>query len=198
MSEHDDTLELVQAAGRNDPAAIEALLERYLPQVRAFVRLRAGRMIRARESTSDLVQSVCREVLDHIDRFQYPSEDAFKRWLYTTALRKIAHRRDYYLAKKRDVLREVRPEDEAQLGELYRSFSTPSRALVSAEERERIEVAFDALSPEHREVITLAHVAGLSRSAIAEQMGKSETAVRSLLHRALLRLSDVLRDESSD
>ena len=41
-------------------------------------------MLRAMESTSDIVQSVCREILQHKDRFQYPGEDGFRRWLYTT------------------------------------------------------------------------------------------------------------------
>lgn len=40
----------------------------------------------------------------------------------------------------------------------------------------------------------LAHVVGLSRAEIAERLGKSEGAVRVLLHRALARLADVLAD----
>jgi RNA polymerase sigma factor (sigma-70 family) len=60
------------------------------------------------------------------------------------------------------------------------------------EEVERVEEAFDELTPEHREVLTLAHVLGLSRREIGEQMGKSEEAVRALLHRAMVRLSTVL------
>ena len=70
-------------------------------------RLRAGEFVRARESSSDLVQSVCREVLANIGRFQHPSESAFKQWLFREALRKIVDRRDYWLAEKREVLREV-------------------------------------------------------------------------------------------
>ena len=45
---------------------------------------------------------------------------------------------------------------------------------------------------EYREVITLAHLVGLSRAEIALQMGKSEGAVRVLLHRALARMSAIL------
>jgi DNA-directed RNA polymerase specialized sigma24 family protein len=41
-------------------------------------------------------------------------------------------------------------------------------------------------------VITLAHLAGLSRAEIAEQMGRSTGAVRVLLHRALSRLADAV------
>jgi DNA-directed RNA polymerase specialized sigma24 family protein len=55
------------AGGPGDQLAIEALLERHLPGLRAFVRLRAGPAVRTRESTTDVVQSACREVLAHFD-----------------------------------------------------------------------------------------------------------------------------------
>jgi RNA polymerase sigma factor (sigma-70 family) len=51
------------------------------------------------------------------------------------------------------------------------------------EEIERAERASEALSDEHREVITLAKIAGLSRAEIGEQMERSEGAVKVLLAR---------------
>ena len=52
--------------GMNDDSAarMQRLLEEHLPRLRAFIRLRTNQAIRARESCSDLVQSVCREVLE--------------------------------------------------------------------------------------------------------------------------------------
>ena len=190
---------LTRRAGQGDRDALDALLECYLPELRAFVRLRAGPLIRARESDSDLVQSVCRELLDHADRFKHPSESAFKRWLYTTALRKILSRREFYLAQRRDVLREIAPNAEdsedraADLLSLYQSFSTPSQHAMVREEVERIELAFESLSDEQREIITLAHIVGLPRGEIAAQLGKSQGAVRMLLHRALAKVARQLR-----
>ena len=198
-----DTAWLTEAAARGERSAIDALLSRYLPDLRAFVRLRAGALVRARESNSDLVQSVCREVLEHMDRFRHPSEAAFKQWLFTTAQRKIMNRREFYLAQKRDALREVpmqstrsSAEDQRMLA-CYESFSTPSRHAMVREEMERVEAAFERLSEEHREVITLAHVVGLSRAEIAVQMERSEGAVRVLLHRALVRISELLATPES-
>jgi RNA polymerase sigma-70 factor (ECF subfamily) len=184
---------LTRAAAQGDREALESLLENYLPDLRAFVRLRAGRAVRARESGSDLVQSVCREVLEHAGAFRHASESAFKRWLFTTALRKIMNRRDYLHADKRDARRDAGQArvsaGDALLLERYSSFSTPSRHAMLREEVERIESAMEDLSDDHRTVITLAHVVGLSRAEIAEEMGKSEGAVRTLLHRALARLA---------
>lgn len=198
----DETRRLVTQASQGDRPAVEQLLQRYLPGLRAFIRMRAGPMIRRRESESDLAQSVCREVLEHVDKFQYGNETGFKRWLYTTALRKILHRYEYYAADKRNVLLEMplagngdsSRSNEQLLADAYRTFSTPSQNAMKREEIERVEKAFDRLKDEQREVISLAHVVGLSRAEIAEQIGKSEGAVRTMLSRALAELSELLED----
>ena len=166
-----------------------------MPALRAYVRLRAGEVVRRQESNSDLVQSVCREVLTHASRFRHPSESAFRRWLFTTALRKIVDRRNYHMSEKRGAGRAVRPAEESAeraLLEAYSSFCSPSQDASVREEFSRIETAMDELSDEQREVVTLAHLVGLSRAEIAEQLGKSEGAVRMILHRGLARLGVIL------
>jgi RNA polymerase sigma factor (sigma-70 family) len=64
---------------------------------------------------------------------------------------------------------------------------------MKREEIEHVERAFDRLEEEQREVITLAHVAGLTRAEIAERLGKSEGAVRTMLSRALADLADEVK-----
>ena len=143
------------------------------------------------------MQSVCREVLEKLDRFRYPSEAGFKQWLYATALRKIRDRYDYYLAAKRDVRLEARPTASASgepgdLAQFYRTMVTPSRAASAAEEIERIEQAFDRLPEHYREVLVQARLLGLSRAEIGEARGLSENAVGALLFRASAKLAGLL------
>lgn len=173
------------------------LLARHLPSLLAFVRLRTGRLVRDHESHSDLVQSVCRELLAGRERFTYRGENEFRNWLYTAALRKVVERARYHRAQKRDVRREVRPpaeqaREEQSIAGCYATFATPSRELASAEEMRRIEAAFDELADEQREIITLARIVGLSHAQIAARLGCSEASSRQQLHRALIRLSMVL------
>ena len=178
---------------------VERLLEEHLPNLRGFVRLRAGGLVRSMESQSDIVQSVCREVLENRERFQHGGEEGFRRWLYTTVLRKLGHRAEYYRAQKRDLDRVSPLEDggaEREVLESYRKFCTPSQALRTREEVERIEAAFDQLPEHYREVITLARLAGLTHAEIAEQTGRSEGSVRMLLYRGLEQVSELL--ESSE
>jgi RNA polymerase sigma-70 factor (ECF subfamily) len=197
----DDLSSLIEHASQGDGLAVDQLLERYSPGLKAFIRLRTGKVLRGKESASDIVQSVCREVLQHMDRFQYRGEAGFKNWLYTTALRKIANRNEFYHAARRDVGREVSPQagsqDDVRLLDCYRSFCTPSRFAMAKEELERIESAFEALPDHHREVIVLSRIVGLSHAEISAQMGKTEAATRTLLSRALAQLAEVLDDGTS-
>jgi RNA polymerase sigma-70 factor (ECF subfamily) len=180
----------IQKATRGDAVALDALLERYLPQLRAFVRLRLGPGLRARESSDDIVQSVCRQILQDVDVFEFRGEARFKHWLYSAALRKIRDRHRFYHREKRSIDRE-RPIDPALLRE-YASFSTPSEAAMHKEELAVFEEVFDSLPDDYKEVITLSRLIGLEHAEIAAQMGRSEQSVRMLLFRALAKLGVAL------
>lgn len=179
--------ELVRKATEADTPSIDALLTRYLPRLRAFVRLRMDAKLRNRESSSDLVQSVCREVLQHAGNFRYEGEERFRAWLFQAALHKIIERQRALAAQKRDIRREANLPD-ADFADLGAALRSPSQLAIAGELADRIERAFDELSDEYREVITLARIVGLPHAEIARQLDRSEGAVRMLLSRALVAL----------
>jgi RNA polymerase sigma-70 factor (ECF subfamily) len=193
--------QLVEAARAGDRRAVEGLLARHLSSLRAFVRLNSGRRLREREAQSDLVQTVCREILERASDFEYRDEPSFRAWLYQTARRKIIDRARFWKSEKRTPSREV-PFDARRnsasgaaapalppLSACYATFCTPSREAMVHEEEARIEAAFAKLPPDHRKVITLARLAGLPHKEIAAQMNRNENAVRQLLFRALANLA---------
>jgi len=190
----DDIASIVQEASRGDAPAADELLARFLPELRAFVRLRAGRRILGKESEDDLVQSVCREVLQDLSAFEYRGIASFKKWLYLNALRKILDRDKHYRRKMRDVAREVALPTDPQYLSGFQNVLTPSRVAIQAEAVAQLEAAFDQLPEEHVEVITLAKIVGLGHDEIAKEMGKTPNATRVLLHRALARLGRILDD----
>lgn len=159
---------------------------RHLPRLRAFIRLRCGPAIRARESASDLAQSVCREVIEDLDRFDYQGEPAFLGWLFAKALSKVRDRNRYHRAQKRDHGREVSIADQ------YATIVTPSRVAGGHEEVQRMEGAFDELPEEYREVIVLRKLADLSYEEVGARLGKSAAAARALCDRAMKRLTWIL------
>ncbi|MBK8100470.1 MAG: sigma-70 family RNA polymerase sigma factor [Planctomycetes bacterium] len=182
----DELGDLVARAGTGDAPSLDALLVRYLPRLRAFVRLRVNDMVRQRESCSDLVQSVCREVLEGQDGFRWQGEGPFRAWLFRTALNKICERARSMTQQKRDVRREVSPGSQADYGGLRTREPSASQVAMAAELQERMERAFDVLADDHREVIALSRIVGLSHAEIAQALGRSEGAVRMLLSRALV------------
>lgn len=195
--------QLVERATRGDAGAVEALLAQNLPALRAWVRLRCGPVLRSRESASDIVQSACREVLQHIDRFRWNGEAGFRAWLYATTARKIADRADHWQAQRRDAAREVPlrapgPDGDTQVLDVYRSFCSPSAVAVGRETMERIERAFESLNDGEREIVVLSRIAGLSGAEIAERLQCSEAAARQQLFRALARLAKALEQQDPD
>jgi RNA polymerase sigma-70 factor (ECF subfamily) len=172
------------------------MLHRHLPGLRGFIRSRMNGLLSSKESSSDLVQSVCREVIEHIDRFEHQSEDGFRQWLYRTAERKTIDRLRYYTAAKRHAGREVDGEDSLLEG-TRRLFPSPSRQAMAREELARAQAAFERLPEDYQTVIVLFRVQGLSHGEIARRLGRSEGAVRNLLYRGLAAISDAL-DEQAD
>ncbi len=192
---HEPDAETLAAASSGDPAAVGELLQRYLPGLRAFVRLRAGELVRKNEDYTDIVQSACRDVLENLGRHRHGGNEGFRRWLYRTALRKIADRYAYYRAQKRAANR-VTPLESAPSA-YEADVPSPSQHAIANEEAGRIERALETLPEDYREVIVLARHVGLSHREIAVEMERSELAVRTLLSRALARLAEVLDEGES-
>lgn len=190
------------SAGGNVPGTrtVEELLAEHLPAIGSWLRLRAGAHIKARESCSDLVQSVCREVLEQADGFDFRGDAQFRSWLYTMALRKLVDRDRYYAAQRRDHARERSLDGEreargdAAFAEACRTVASPSSHAVSLENLDLIERAFDGLKDEHKDVIILHRLGGLSHREIGEQLGRSEEASKILLRRALARLTRLISE----
>ena len=173
----------------------EQLLAHYLPRLRAFVRARMGDKLRRREPESDIVQSVCRQLVEDREGMEFEVEAQFRAWLFTAALNKIRQRARYWDAEKRDAdnLESLGPDDDiAELVQGYSGVFSPSRIAAAREQLARLEVVLEGLSEEDREVIALARIAGLPHAEVARRMNRTVGSMRMLLGRALCRLSEGL------
>ncbi len=191
----ESTFDRVSRASQGDAQAISSLLAEHLPALRTYIACRAGSLVLARESVSDLAQSVCREVLEDLDDFEYRGEQAFRGWLYQEAWRKIVDRVRFHKADKRrepEGFGQGAPEDVTDFDIDTPDWITPSRAASGREELGRVIAAFGELPEDYREAVLLHRVARLPHKEIATLMQRSEGAVRNLVHRGLAKLSILL------
>ncbi|HEX5051570.1 MAG TPA: sigma-70 family RNA polymerase sigma factor [Planctomycetota bacterium] len=191
MSPH-DSRELVGAASVGERPAIEELIRRFLPRLELFVRLQMGTALRTRETSADLVQSVCVDLLSHLEGFQYESEEKFVSWLFAAALNKVREKVRFHGRERRGGEREAAGMEVEQIDAAAGpGMVTPSRIAMAREELERLEQAFLQLPPDYREVVVLSRIVGLPHAAIAAQLGRTEAATRKLLGRAVARLGEL-------
>ncbi|MCA8977881.1 MAG: sigma-70 family RNA polymerase sigma factor [Planctomycetes bacterium] len=180
-----DEGELIRSAQAGDAEARDALCRRHLSGVMAWVRLKRSDLIAERESIMDVVQTVFRQALGDLKRFEYRGGNSFRNWLLTYADNKLRNREQFHRAARRRPEREV----AAPLSQLYASIATPSQVLSEKENIERFEFAFGRLSESDRQIILLARIEGRSHDEIAERLGISAAASRKALSRAIVRLA---------
>jgi RNA polymerase sigma-70 factor, ECF subfamily len=188
-----DSEDLILRAKSGDAKAVEALIRRHIGGLRIFVRARMDPVLRAQESSSDLVQSVCHDVIEKLHMYECQGEGSFRNWLFTMALNKLHDHERFHSAQKRDVAREehasmdrLQPED---LARAYQALTSPTQHAIHEELVTVIEATLDQMPANYREVILLSRIVGLNHDEIAQQMDTTTGNVRVLLHRALARLA---------
>ncbi len=189
VADRDDALssDALKRVSRGDRGAVEELLGRYFPDLRDYLQRRASPRVRARESASDLAQSVCRELLEQVadGRLEFRGEERFRQWMYRAAILKVLNRHRYWLADQR------LPEGEEPAFSDFGASpgGTPSEHAMAFEELERFERAFGRLPERYHEVISLAYIDRCSHKEIAKALDISEGNSRVLLARALSALA---------
>ncbi len=185
--------DLARRAQEGDVAALRTLLAAHLPELSVFVRLNVGRDVLARESVSDVTQSVAADLLPELGRESFADRAGFRAWLRRAALNKIIDKQRHHRAGKRDVHREagVSPSvaGDFDLAAAVRALSTPSAQAMRAEDARILERALERLPEDQRQAVTMARLLGMPHSEIAAALGRTEPASRMLLRRGMVNLA---------
>jgi RNA polymerase sigma-70 factor (ECF subfamily) len=160
----EDEQQLIEAAQR-DPTRFGELFERNADRVYAFI---AGR-VRNREEAEDLTSEVFHRALKNLNRYEYRGVP-FSAWLFRIADNAIAQR-------GRDAAREAgKPIDQEPVTD------------ADAERRAVLFQLVDMLPEDQQRVIALRYAEQRNLREIADEMQRSEAAVKQLHYRALQNL----------
>lgn len=168
---------LLERAQGGDPAALDELIARYQPLVYRF----GLKMCRNPEDAKDVLQDTLLSMARGIRSFRGGA--AVSTWLYTIARNACIkkHRKGVHAPSSVESL-----DQDNEHRQVADDGGRPDDALASKRIELALTDAIAALDPNHREVLLLRDVEGLSANAVAEVVGISVPAVKSRLHRARL------------
>jgi RNA polymerase sigma-70 factor (subfamily 1) len=195
----DDCLARIQA---RDTEALARFIESHRPQLMAFIERQLGTALRRKIEPDDVFQETSTEAVRALPSVELGDRDPFS-WLCQIAERRIIdlHRR-FFGAAKRDAAREVPLGSSGGSGDepaglinlLVASMTTPSKAFSRNAREARLLEALAKLAEEQQTALRLRYIENLPSKQIAEQLGKSDAAIRVMLTRSLKKLHELLGD----
>jgi RNA polymerase sigma-70 factor, ECF subfamily len=176
--------QLAKKAAWGDHAAFRALADRHA----AYLLRVATSLVGSEADAEDVVQQTLVGAYKGLAGFRGGS--SVKTWLTGIAVRQAARWRRTRGRDKALSLSSGSADDDGGGGGL--GPQTPS-AAAAVESRIDAEALLARLSPEHRQVIVLRELEGLSYEEMAESLGVPRGTVESRLHRARAELKEALR-----
>jgi RNA polymerase sigma-70 factor (ECF subfamily) len=167
----------------------ELVFREYAPRIYNLAR----RMLGNDADAEDVTQDVLLQVVRKLDTFRGDAQ--ISTWLHrVTVNAALAHRQKRAQRYKHEtgtaddeLLDAVVPETAVKRWNV-----PPEEPVLAAEQHEVIERAIGQLPEPFRDVYLLADVEGMPNAEIGELLGLSVPAVKSRLHRARVRMRDLL------
>jgi len=164
----------VERAQAGDGTALEELYLIHFDRIYSYLHMTVGN----RPDAEDLTTQTFLRMLESIAKYRFQSAP-FSAWLF-----RIAHNlsMDHFRANRR-----WQPEEEVPEPIGSEERSAEDEAFQAIGRKSMLEL-IDSLSHEQQQVLTLKFVFNFSNGEAATILGKTEGAVKSLQHRALVSL----------
>ena len=172
----DPDLELVQRAQSGDASAFDELVVKYSPKLYGLV----YHMTSNKDDTHDLLQDVFAKAYRSVSKFR--GKSTFYTWIYSIAVNMTLNflkKRKRRTASSFDDVDTGIQNDPAFIDISHRS--NPRRQTNIHELQKKLNEAMQKLSEEHRAVVTMFDIQGISHAEIGKVLGVSEGTVRSRL-----------------
>ena len=186
LSVYENEAALLEGLRNGEPDACTCLVKRFAPLVYA----KALRMVGDPDEAEGVLQLTFIKACEKIGGFE--GRSGLGTWLYRIAANEglMKLRRRKAMEPLEDVAETIRPEDLPQ--NLHAWSIDPAGAALDRELRVQLEAALGVLPERLRTVFVLREIAGLSTEETAAMLELSESAVKVRLHRARLRLRELL------
>jgi RNA polymerase sigma-70 factor (ECF subfamily) len=169
---------LVERAQAGEREALEELYLLHFDRIYSYLHMSVGN----RHDAEDLTTQTFLRMLEAIGRFRWRSAP-FSAWLF-----RIAHNlaMDHFRATRR-----WQPEEEVPEPAGSEEASAEDEAMHAIGRQSMLEL-IESLSSEQQQVLTLKFVFNFPNAEVATILGKTEGAIKSLQHRALVSLQKQL------
>jgi RNA polymerase sigma-70 factor (ECF subfamily) len=176
---------LLDRIRQGDTAALNQLMDRYLPRLSRWASGRLPRWARDLSDTDDLVQDTLVRSVANLDHFEARGEGALQAYLRGAVMNRI---RDEIRRKRR--LPTAGPLDAT----IPADGRSPLESAIGSEVLENYDRSLARLDAESREAVIARIEMGCSYAEIAEAMNKpTADAARMMVSRALVRLAEEMR-----
>ncbi len=178
---------LIKSALEGDMRSFEELIYQYEKKVYNV----ALRVFKNPEDAKDISQDVFIKIYKNLNKFD--NKSSFSTWLYrittNTCIDELRKR------KGRETI-SIDNDIEDDEGSFKREFAdnepTPEEKVISKEGESEIIKSMNTLSDEHRTIIVMRDIEGLSYTEISEAIGISIGTVKSRISRARLQLKNII------
>ena len=171
---------LLQRAKKGEMAAFESLVTAYERRVYSLALRSTG----SEADAADITQEVFLRAYRSLDTFR--GESGFSTWLYRITVNLCVD-----LARKNNPAESLDDEQALEAPETRGAYQ-PETALANSELRRELDAALSLVSEEHRKIVILCDVAGMSYADIAAALELEEGTVKSRLARARAALRKIL------
>jgi RNA polymerase sigma-70 factor, ECF subfamily len=183
---------LVRAAQKGDQAAFRTLLVRY---ERRVYQLALG-MLKDPDEAMDIAQETFVRVHRYLPSFK--GDASFFTWTYRIATNLCLDSARKRGRGERIDVDESDAEVEARMDPPSAALAGPQRAALNQELKGKLEEALQGLSENHRAILLLREVDGLSYEELAQVLGIRKGTVMSRLFHARLKMQRRLREYLGD
>lgn len=176
-----DEQKLIALAQQGDPSAFEQLLDRY----QKTVYHQAFRLLNNAEDAADVTQEVFIKVWKHLPSFR--GESGFATWLY-----KLTDNAAIDLIRREKKRQGDSSLDDEESSAFFPAdpAPTPHQAAEQKELKQAVAEGLQQLSEEHRRILVMREINGLSYEEIGEILDLSPGTVKSRLARARISLAN--------